>query len=108
MNKQCETTRTIKDLFNIYSCAKCKYYIEDYFFYLGKNTISIYYITNCKVDTEEAYFANSKAKQIIKDVIKCPNKTHLMIIDTYYPSQYYTLLDAINELGFDIVILTVK
>lgn len=94
--------RTLFNLLDVFDCNGCEYKNNDYYFYVGKNIIWIYFINQCHLEDVDIF--NMKILYILKLVIE---KNDIFFWIGSYDEFEFILGDVVS-LNRDIIIVIDK
>lgn len=78
---QCKQIRTLFNLFEIFSCDKCKFLRRDEYYVIGELNLNIYYTNDlCILNKSDETI---KLKILLKDAIFCNNDNLIVWLDEF-------------------------
>lgn len=102
-----------RDIFNFYEykdCKKCKGYLEDKEFLIGRNRIYLYYLRDCTlidVNLDVLFNYEKKVKLFLKDAVLSHEKIITLVLEMNEFEKRMEEISSFLDLEMDIHILII-
>lgn len=101
---QCKKLRTFFNLFEIFSCDKCKFLKRDEYYVIGELNFNIYYTNDLCVLNDKSKDLK-KLKILLKDAIYCNNDNLIVWLDEFNFDKDENLVYDLLSFDLDVQII---